>query len=181
MNSNSTPPTSDKALKAKTGHNWAEWYSLLDKAGARELEHKGIAKLVNSMHSAGEWWSQTVAVGYEQHIGKRSLYERSDGSFTMSTSKTLNISAREAYSFFVEEQKRTLWLEEKIVIRTATSPKSVRITWPDKTHVAIWITSKNEAKCSVAIEHAKLTSQSDVNSRKEFWKTALQRLAEIAE
>jgi hypothetical protein len=98
----------------------------------------------------------------------------------MSTSKTLPISATKAHEFFVEEKKRSLWLKEEIIIRTETAPKSVRITWPDKTSVAVWITAKGDAKCAISLEHSKLNSQADVAPRKEFWKTALQMLTKVA-
>lgn len=173
------PPCSDEAVKAKTGRGWSEWCKLLDAKGAVQLEHKKIAELVDSMHSAGSWWSQTIAGGYERLRGKRSLHERNDGSYSMSISKTFPVSADKVHSFFVNEQKRGLWLRDEIKIRTATAPKSVRITWPDKTSVAVWITAKSEDKCSVAMEHSKLKSQTAVTAQKQFWKAALERLANV--
>jgi len=38
------PRMSDAAVQAKTGKNWKEWFSLLDKAGARKLTHQEIVK-----------------------------------------------------------------------------------------------------------------------------------------
>ena len=35
----------DAAIKARTGKDWAGWFSALDKAGAARLDHKAIAKL----------------------------------------------------------------------------------------------------------------------------------------
>ncbi len=173
------PPCSDEALKTKTGRNWLEWCNLLDEDGAKALTHKELARLVESMHSAGGWWSQTIAVGYEQLSGKRLLHERSDSTFSASASKTIPVSAAKVHTFFTEEQKRLLWLRERIIIRTSSAPKSARITWPDKTNVAVWITEKSEDKCVVAVEHSKLISQSDVIPQKQFWKTSLLRLMEV--
>lgn len=170
---------SDEALKEKTGRNWAEWSTHLDAGQAQRLDYKELAKWVNSQHSAGGWWSQTIAVGYEQLRGKRALYERADGSFSCSISKTLPIHANEAHAFFVDKDKRAKWLTEDIVIRTATAPKSVRFTWPDQTSVAIWITAKGDAKCSIGLEHSKLTSKSAVPVQKAYWKSAFQKLSNI--
>jgi hypothetical protein len=180
MNKNMEPPCSDKVIKEKTGRDWKEWCNLLDADGAKELEHKELAKLVASLHNAGDWWSQTVAVGYERLKGKRSLHQRSDGTFSMSTSKTLPISAEKAHEFFVKEKKRSLWLKENLIIRKETAPKSVRITWPDKTSVAVWITAKGDTKCTISLEHSKLNSHATVAPRKEFWKAAFQRLTKVA-
>jgi hypothetical protein len=180
MDKNTEPPCSNEVIKEKTGRDWNQWCNLLDAEGAKELEHKELAKLVASLHDASGWWSQTIAVGYERLRGKRSLYERRDGTFTMSTSKTLPISAVKAHEFFVEEKKRFLWLKEELIIRTETAPKSVRITWPDKTSVAVWITAKGDTKCAISLEHSKLDSQADVTPRKAFWKAAFQRLMKVA-
>lgn len=180
MKSTPKPPCSDAALKAKTGRDWSEWCDLLDADAAKNLKHKELAELIDSKHDAGSWWSQTVAVGYERLSGKRSVHERSDSTFTLSTSKTLPISADIAHAFFVDKKKRARWLKEDIVIRTATAPKSVRITWPDNTSVAIWITAKDETKCSIAVEHTKLKSQAAVAPLKQFWKDAFQKLAKAA-
>lgn len=180
MDKNAHPPCSDEALKTKTGRDWSEWCQLLDARGAMELDHTSLAKLVDSLHRAGGWWSQTVAVGYERLRGKRLLHERSDSTFTMSTSKTLQVDDSRVHSYFVDGRKRGLWLKEEISIRTATAPKSVRMTWPDNTSVAVWISAKGENKCSVAVEHSKLKSPSAVKSQKQFWREALQRLEKVA-
>ena len=36
---------SDDAVKAKTGKKWDEWFKVLDKAGARMMDHTEIAQL----------------------------------------------------------------------------------------------------------------------------------------
>lgn len=180
MDKNFEPPCSDEVIKEKTGRDWKQWCNLLDADNAKDLEHNELAKLVASLHNASGWWSQTIAVGYERLKGKRSLYERSDGTFTMSTSKTLPISAAKVHEFFVEEKKRSLWLKEDLIIRNETAPKSVRITWPDITSVAVWITAKGDTKCAISLEHSKLNSQAAVAPRKEFWKAAFKRLTKAA-
>ena len=38
-----TKRSSDEAVKAKTGKVWAEWFKILDKAGAKKWPHKEIA------------------------------------------------------------------------------------------------------------------------------------------
>jgi len=56
---------SDEAVRSKTGKTWPEWYEILDKAGARELDHKEIVALTQH-HGVGSWWGQMVTVTYEQ-------------------------------------------------------------------------------------------------------------------
>jgi hypothetical protein len=57
-----------EAVKAKTGKVWADWFKLLDKAGARKLAHPEIATLLHEKHGLSGWWAQMVTVGYEQAV-----------------------------------------------------------------------------------------------------------------
>jgi len=175
------PPCSDAAVTEKTGRDWSEWCAVLDAEGAVHLTHKELADLVNRLHIGGEWWSQTVAVGYERFRGKRVVGQKCDGNFSASASKTLPWGAASVHECFVDATKRQRWLLEEIIIRKATAPKSVRITWPDDSSVEVWITEKGETKCSVGIEHTKLPDEAAVARQKEFWKEALGRLAQSME
>ena len=66
------------------------------------------------------------------------------------------------------------------MITAATAPRSVRIAWPDKTRVEVWIQAKGESKCSVAVQHVKLAQARDAAAMKTYWKNALGKLAGIA-
>jgi len=178
MSSVSEPPCSDAAVKAKTGRNWAEWCALLDAEQAAALPHAAIATLVYDKFGGGPWWSQMVTVGYERLRGLRLQGQGRDGGFRAASSKTLPVAAALAHVFFTDAARRARWLEEEIHIRTATSPKSVRITWPDETDVLVWITDKG-SKCSVAVEHGKLPGAEAADLSKAFWKAALDRLNRV--
>lgn len=132
---------------------------------------------VSTLHDAGAWWSQTIAIGYERLRGLRELHERSDGRLAASASKTLSVTDSTAHAWFTDPRKRLCWLTEAITIRTTTAPRAVRFTWPDETSVAVRISAKGDARCVVAIEHTQLASESEVAARKQFWKAALGRLA----
>jgi len=168
-------PFGDEAVKRSTGRDWADWCALLDGEQAAGLGHAEIVALVTG-HGGGPWWSQMVAVGYERLRGLRQERQKSDGSFTASVSRTFPIAAAEAHDCFTAAGKRALWLDADVVIRTATSPKSVRLTWPDETRVNVWITDRGPAKCSVAIEHERLDSAASVEAAKSYWKAAFDRL-----
>ena len=38
------PRMSDEAVKAKTGKVWKEWFTILDKAGAKKMTHQEIGR-----------------------------------------------------------------------------------------------------------------------------------------
>lgn len=71
---------SDKAVKTKTGKDWRQWFSILDKAGARKMSHKEIAEYLYRRRGVPDcWWSQMVTVTYEQSRGLREKHQRADG------------------------------------------------------------------------------------------------------
>ena len=80
------------AIERTTGREWSEWVALLDRHGAREYDHGAIAT-VAAGHMATQvdnpaWWAQSVAVAYEQHIGRRVPGQRADGTFQMSVTRS---------------------------------------------------------------------------------------------
>ena len=78
---------SSAAVAKKTGRTWQEWLKLLDVAGAKKLDHKGIVQIA-AKHGAGPWWQQMVTVGYEQARGLRAKNETVSG-YQISVTKTL--------------------------------------------------------------------------------------------
>ncbi len=60
------PIMTDAGIAAKTGHGWDWWFAALDKAGAAELDHKGITALLDRKFKPGPWWGQMIAVSYER-------------------------------------------------------------------------------------------------------------------
>ena len=102
------------------------------------------------------------------------------GAYEASKSKTLSVAADVAFAAFADVRTRAKWLPAGVVVRTATAPKSVRMTWPDGTSVEVWITAKG-GKCTVGLEHTKLASKEDQAARKAFWAEHLEALARLVE
>jgi hypothetical protein len=46
------------AVQAKTGRTWAEWFRLLDAAGARQMDQMAIVAHLNQHHAIGAWWQE---------------------------------------------------------------------------------------------------------------------------
>ena len=70
---------SDRAIKENTGCTWDRWVPMLDRLGAAEMRHGEIAALVSRKFKVGDWWTQTVTVGYERIKGRRAIGQRLDG------------------------------------------------------------------------------------------------------
>lgn len=173
----SLPPCSDETVREATGRDWKQWCAVLEKKGARELSHAELARMVNELHTAGAWWSQSIAVGYERLSGKRKLYGQADGTFTASVSKTLNAEPAMVYALLNDGNQRVKWAPGKFTLRGSTPNKVVRLESSDGVRVAAWIQAKPKGKSVVALEIAKLPAFELVAPMKEKWRVALEKLA----
>ena len=167
----------DEAVKAKTGKNWSEWFTLLDKAGAKKMSHQDIVKFLSSKHDVGPWWQQMVTVAYEQASGLRRENQRPNG-YQISVSRTLNASLGASYKAFADEKLRAEWLGEKgLVVRRATPNKTMRLTWKDKaTSMEVYFTKKDANKTQVVVQHTKLPDATAATKMKTYWGKKLDRL-----
>lgn len=170
------PDISNKAVKNKTGKNWEEWFGLLDDAGAQTMEHKEIASYLRNNFELSGWWAQSVTVEYERSRDMRQKYEK-PGGFEATKSKTFSFSVNKLYYAWEKEKQRRQWLENPdFTIRKSTENKSLRITWPDDTHISVEFYPKGKEKTQVTIQHSKLKDKQEVMKRKTYWQVQLNKL-----
>ncbi|MCU1265933.1 MAG: uncharacterized protein JWM21_2251 [Acidobacteria bacterium] len=173
---------SDEAVKAKTGKIWKQWFGILDKAGGKKMTHQEIVKYLSTEHGVGSWWQQMLTVSYEQHSGRRAPHEKPDG-YQISVSRTIAVPLAPLYEAFGNAGKRAQWLpEEGLIERTATTNKSMRVTWNDrKTSLEISFLPKSEDKSVVVVQHSKLPNAGAAAKMKKYWGEALDRLRAMLE
>jgi len=167
----------DEAVKEATGKSWAQWCSLLDRKGAKEMTHKEIAALLADELGVKPWWSQMVTVGYEQSRGLREKHEKPDG-YSVSVSRVIDAPMSAVFGAWSTAPRRRKWMgDHQMTVRKATTNKSMRITWDaDGTNVDVNFTVKAPGKCQVAVEHSKLASPADGARAKAIWAEAIDRL-----
>lgn len=171
------PRMSDEAVKAKTGKTWKQWFTILDKAGAKKMSHQEIVKYLKTEQEVGPWWQQMVTVTYEQARGLRKQHERPDG-YQISVSRTVNVPIAKLYKAFANDKARNAWLaEDGLAVRKATTNKSMRVTWNDvKTTLEINFVPKGDDKSVVVLQHSKLPNAKAAATMKTYWGKALDRL-----
>jgi hypothetical protein len=168
----------DDMLKQRTGKIWAEWFPILDKAGAKKMNHTEITTVLQKKFGVPGWWCQMVAVGYEHSRGIRQLHQSSAG-FSASVSRTLGVALKPLFAACADDKKRRAWLsEDKFVVSTARPEKTVRGAWDGASRLEIRFYPKGATKTQVVIDHMKLASSSDVERMKAFWSENLERLRE---
>lgn len=167
---------SDEAVQVKTGRIWKEWFAILDRAGAKTMTHQEIAKYLHTEESVGPWWTQMITVTYEQARGLRDKHQKPNG-YQISVSRTVNAPLAMLFKSFANEKSRKAWLDQDgLLIRTAITNKSLRLTLNEKTSLEISFLPKSETKSVVSIQHSKLPTDKAAARMKVFWKKALDRL-----
>ena len=171
---------SDAIIKEKTGCTWERWVKALDYAQAYTWTHREIAQHVHEKYKVPGWWAQAVTVGYERIKGLRAVGQRRDGSFEASKSRTFSVPLVRLYRAFHDARTRARWLPGvDLTVRTATRGKSMRITWPDRTSVAVGFASRGTGKSQVAVQHEKLADRAAAARMKEYWAERLDALGGI--
>jgi hypothetical protein len=168
----------DDAISAKTGRTWAQWVRALDADDAASKPHRDIATLVHEKHGIGDWWAQTVTVGYERIKGLRDRGQRRGGFYETTKSRTFPVPVRRLFDAWHDEAARRRWLDGvNASVRTATAPKSIRLQWPDGTVVIAGFMRKGAGKSMVAIAHTKLADRGAADNAKTYWTDRLDALA----
>jgi uncharacterized protein YndB with AHSA1/START domain len=175
------PRMSDEAVESKTGKTWSRWFKHLDAAGAKKMTHQEITAHLSEKHGVRPWWTQMVAVTYEQARGLRDKHEKPQG-FEISVSRTIAAPVGQAFKAWTVEKTRRQWLPANLEIRKATTNKSLRITWEDgKTSLAVAFLPKGADKSQVVAQHAKLPDAKAAAKMKKLWAEALDRLKALLE
>ena len=194
---------SSEAVAKATGRDWASWLELLDRLGARDLDHKGIvALLAGPGELANGWWQQTVAVGYGQARGLRVIGQTADGNFQIGVQRTLPLPADQAWNMLTQEPGRTIWLgpsdDVQFVtgaqystsqgtrgeIRSLSPGERVRLTWhhPNLARpstLQIYVAPSGE-KASVRFHQERLSSPEERDKMRQRWKDVLEELLQAA-
>jgi hypothetical protein len=172
------PSMSDEAVKAKTGKAWAEWFKLLDGAGAQSLEHRAIVTLLSKSHGVPGWWRQMVAVEYERARGLREVHQKSDG-FSVSASKTVATPLSALYQATANAAQRKRWFPAGVFVASSlTENKYVRGAWNEGARLEFGFYAKGAGKAQITVQVSKLASARDVERERAAWKAALVKLEE---
>ena len=175
------PGMSDEAVESKTGMTWSRWFKHLDAAGAKKMSHQEIVAHLAQKHGVRPWWTQMVAVTYEQARGLRDKHQK-PGGYEISVSRTIAAPVGKAFKAWSDEKTRKQWLPSNLTIRTATTNKSLRVTWEDgKTSLAVAFLPKGADKSQVVAQHGKIPDAKGAAKMKKFWAQALDRLKAVIE
>ncbi len=168
---------SSDAVARRTGKSWAQWFALLDAAGAAELDHKGIVAVLAQRHGVGPWWQQMVTVAYEQARGKNGNQAADDG-FQVDVVKTLELPLAKLYRFWSEPAERNKWLaDDRFSIHKATASKSIRARWGrGVSRIDVDFCEKGPSKSQVTVQHNRIETSDAAEQMKAYWAKKIRAL-----
>lgn len=170
------PMMTDAGIAAKTGHDWAWWFKALDKAGAAELDHKGVVAAANTL-GAGRWWQQMIAVSYERARGIRAMNQKCDGEFSVGVSKVFAVPVARLYAVAADPKLWPQWLPKGAFEETSrTKEKYLRAKWKKVARIAINFYPKGADKAQITFDIGKLADGEAVEAERAAWKRAVEKL-----
>src|SRR3984893_17776971 len=90
------PRMRDESVESKTGKTWRCACEPVHAAGAKMMSHQEIAAHLSEKHGVRPWWTQMIAVTYEQARGLRDKHEKPEG-YEISVSRTVAAPVGKAF------------------------------------------------------------------------------------
>ena len=192
---------SDEAVREATGHDYREWFVLLDRAAAADLDHTGIVAAVAARApDVSGWWHQTVAVEYERARGKRVLGQTADGLFQLGVTRTFGVAPEQLWDLIVSRPQ--LWLGDDAdvsfevgeryklegpdaasgEIRVVKPGDRLRMTWQPEGWLApatlqLAMTARGPGKTSLTAHMEKLPEAAAREALRGRWREVMDRIA----
>lgn len=172
------------AIRRATGSSFDAWVQRLDEAGARGLGHAAIARTLVDDWGVGDWWAQSVAVAYEQHIGRREVGQSCAGDFGVSASRTIDgdmDTVRERWDRFMSVDRRQQCGLSEGRLTDSEKWRYWRCDAEDGSTLSVNITAKPSrtevgthcARSSLAIAHKGIATGRERDIWKSMWKSTL--------
>ncbi len=171
------------SIERSTGRSWDDWRRQLDARGAAKLAHGEIVALAREIGGIENWWAQSVAVAYQQAIGRRRPGAASDGTFSVSITRVSpgppdRVAA--AWRRLAADLSAVAGVALDGIPTESRTPKRHywRCRLADGSRVTVTFEPKAAEKSMVAVEHSRCRSPQAATSRKQFWAERLEQLAQ---
>lgn len=168
----SEPETSDAALVEATGKTHDEWADIIDARWGDDFDHAAVARhLEEEFDEINGWWAQTITVGYERITGRRLPYQRADGTFSCSKSRTVAVEPEIVRKLLLSDEHRAdLFPGQATELRSKPTTKALRIAIGPKDAVAIFgIDDLGDGRSKISVQHERLPTYESVDEWKFYW------------
>lgn len=171
----------DDALRAATGKGWDDWRAVMTAWPGHDGGHAAVAGYLSAEHGVDGWWAQSITVGWERRTGRRAKHQRQDGTFEVSTSRTVTVDAEELRRLLRSDNDRAaLFPGLATKLRSRPGSKDVRFTLGPG-HALVSFTDRPDGRTRVTVTFAKLTHADQVDPWRVYWRGWLTALDEAAQ
>jgi len=193
-------PYKSESLIKHTKKSWDQWIDLLNKSGAKSLDHSEIAAHLKKKYKLTPWWQHAVAWGYEVHLGRKVEGRNAKGRWSLTATKSLHRSSKDVWRYLTNEDGQAVWLrpldpisiETKATfettdgyfgeIRTMKAPQRIRMSWSDPewdrpSYVNLIVVKRPGDKCLLAFMHGELPDSRTRDNLRVRWREVLEEIA----
>ena len=174
-------------IERATNKSWDEGLRILAVEKAETLPHQQIAaiaqrELEGKIDSPG-WWGQSVAVAYEQHIGRRLPGQRADGTFEVSTSKATQFDMHELMDTWTSFADKDDQVKGYVSSEPRLSGTNKRLNWrvkcADGSSIQITSEPKNNGKATIIATVSGLSDCESAADAQAEWSAIIERFASL--
>lgn len=170
-------------IERATGRPWDDWLRFLDGVGAAQLDHRAIAARVHEqldgVVASPGWWAQSVAVAYEQHVGRRVPGQRADGTFEVSVSRSSALGTDELMSawcaFAAADDAVGRLVGGDARVRRTDRRSTWRADGVDGSRVVVTSEPKKDGTASLVVTQTGLATREVSGTVREQWVGVLER------
>ncbi|RZS65639.1 uncharacterized protein DUF4287 [Agromyces ramosus] len=165
----------DDAVREATGRERAEWFALLDEAGAATWTHQAIARWLVAEHGVDGWWAQGITVAFEQSRGIRRPGQRQDGTYEASVSRTVGLDTAAALRALAAIVTVRLDVDPLALNLTAKHP-TARFPLEGGEYVLATVSPLDDGRSSVGLTWGRMPDGSrlaEVKARMREWLQAV--------
>ena len=190
-------------VKAATGKNWDEWFSILDKRGGIPQGRRSIGDFLYKECKLDPWWCATINIEYEAARGAVEKDGRPKG-YMICVTKTIAVPVDKAFAAWGSAERLNEWFATKTSAEVADGGrysnedgdtgtfkrvrknKDLRFTWENPAHnpptiVDVVFQDKGKGKTGVMITHDRIQKREQADGLREGWARALDRLKSLLE
>lgn len=142
------------------------------------MAHKNIANWLHEHSDMNGWWCQSVAVAYEQRIGRRKPGQTCEGDFAAGVSRTVDgdlddVLARWLGLVAGATGFNGVALLGEPATRNTGSWRYWRARLADGSRVSVNISAKSAGRAVFNLDHNKLPDGEHIDDWKAFWRKLL--------
>ncbi|HVR33228.1 MAG TPA: hypothetical protein VMS74_11040 [Acidimicrobiia bacterium] len=174
----SQPEMADAAVREATGRGWDEWCGLIDAWADDATGHSAVVSYLIDDHAVDGWWAQTVTVGWERITGRRLPYQRPDGTFAVSKSRTMQVHAADLRQMLLSDTDRVdLFPGFDTNLRSRPTTKTLRLGIGGG-YALFDLAPVDDVRTKVTVSHEGLTAASEVEGWRDYWDRWLEAIDE---